>query len=436
MTRTLVPLLLLLATAVAPAAARANGRFPQAQHLIGGPGAASGHLALRTTFGVITSADRGRSWRYLCEDVLGVSGRTIWDAPIALAADATLFVGLPDGLSRVTDGCSTVRVPEIAQSFTADLTTTGDGSTLYWLGSDGPSTNRVHASTDGGRTFAARGSVREGVLLETIEASDLMPGRVYVTGVQLEPRRFFLYRSDDGARSFREIPIGTPGMRGAYLAGLDPRSADGVWIRAPLAPDEKGVEGTALLHSRDAGERFEIVAQTRGPMLGFAISRADSSVWYGGPDDGLWRSDNGGADFDRIGALPVSCLRWHDGALYACASYQRTGWAVGRSMDRGLRFDPLLRFEDLAGPPVCPATTLGGQLCPGRWSVLRRLYFSSDAGTPPRDTGTVPADPPAPPPSSGSGCSCATPRDRGSPGWSAVPVMWTLNRARRRRRRA
>lgn len=425
--RPLVPLALTLCLAAAAPAAWGNGRFPSAQHLIGGPPGVADRLAVRTTFGILQSADRGQSWTFLCEDLLGLSNTSLWDAPIQFATDGSLFGGLPDGMVRMRNGCTAEPVPEIGASFTADLTASADGTTVYWIGSTGSSANRVLVSTDGGATFSPRGTARDGVLLETVEVSGVDPNRVYVTAVQLEPRAYILLRSTDGARSFRELPIARGDLSGAYLAGLDPRSADGVWLRAPLRVDGGSVAGTALLYSADGGERFDEVATTTGPMLGFAV-RGDGVVFYGGPDDGLWRGAPN--DFRRLSTLPLSCLRHHGGALYACANHLRTGWAVGRSTDDGATFAPLLRFEEIAGPPSCPAGTLGASICPGRWSVLRRT-LSPDAGVaidaPVADAGAA-----LPPPASSCGCRA---RRSGREG-GALGAMVLARLALRRRRRA
>lgn len=412
--RPLVPLALTLCLAAAAPAAWGNGRFPAAQHLIGGPPGVADRLAVRTTFGILQSTDRGRRWTFLCEDLLGLSNTSLWDTPIQFASDGSLLGGLPDGLARLRDGCSSERVREIGGSFTADLTASADGTTVYWIGSTGAAANRVLVSTDGGATFSPRGTARDGVLLETVEVSDVDPDRVYVTAVQLEPRAFILLRSTDGARSFRELPIARGDLSGAYLAGLDPRSADGVWLRAPLRLDGGGVGGTALLYSADGGERFDEVATTTGPMLGFAV-RGDGVVFYGGPDDGLWRGAPGG--FQRLSTLPLSCLRHHGGALYACANHLRTGWAVGRSTDDGATFEPLLRFEEIAGPPSCPAGTLGASICPGRWSVLRRTLVP-DAGAS-MDAAVADAGAAAPLPVASCGCRARRAR-------SLRDGLWTL----------
>lgn len=419
------PALALAVALLLPMFARANGRFPAAQHLVGGPPGASAQLAVRTTFGLVRSADQGRTWTFLCEDLLGLSNTSLWDAPILLTSAPSLLAGVPDGLVRLTDGCTSPRVTEVGRDFSADLTSTSDGALVLWVGSSGPAGNRVLASTDGGATFTPRGTARDGVLVETIEVSDARPQRVYATAAVLEPRGFVLLRSDDGARSLREIPLARNDLEGAYLAGLDPGDPDGVWLRAPLRGDGGAGGPTALLHSRDGGETFDEVARTVGPMLGFAV-KPDGTVFYGGPDDGLWRGRPGA--FTRVADVPLLCLRWHDGALYACANHLRTGWAVGRSLDDGGSFASLLRFDALRPPTSCAAGTLGAQVCPGRWSVIRATLVP-DAGTsaPTRDAGVFT---PPPPPSGG----CAVGRGRGCA--SGVLLGALLGLVRRRRRRA
>lgn len=407
----------------APRIAGANGRFPAAQHLVGGAGAASRSLAVRTTFGVLASDDRGATWRFLCEELLGVGFSTTWDAPIVVTGDGALLTGLTDGLTREVDGCTAPRNPEVGRDLSADLTITADGATVLWVGSTGAENNRLMASTDGGRTFSARGRVRDGVLLETVEVSDSDPSRVYATGVQVEPRAFVLFRSDDGGRTLTELPLAFPGITGAYLAGLEPGRADVIYIRAPLEPEAGPEGGTVLLRGTGGGARFEEVARTRGPMLGFAI-RDGGTLWYGGPDDGLWRATAGGAPA-RVGAIPVNCLRWHDGALYACANHLRAGWAVGRSTDGGSSFEPVLRLDALAPPPRCASGTVGGDVCPGRWSVTQRA-LAPDAGVIPRDAGSS-----TPPPASGGTCASRPGRARTA---GAGLALLGLALARRRRR--
>src|SRR4051794_34190183 len=55
---------------VTPGTARANGRYPLASQLVVDP-LDPDHLVARTTFGVLSSADAGATWRWVCEEALG-----------------------------------------------------------------------------------------------------------------------------------------------------------------------------------------------------------------------------------------------------------------------------------------------------------------------------------------------------------------------------
>lgn len=117
--------------------------------------------------------------------------------------------------------------------------------------------------------------------------------------------------------------------------------------------------GSALLRSGDGGAHFEVVARTRDAMLGFAISDDGRTVWYGSPDEGLFRATDGGQRFTRVGMLPTHGLRFHGGALWLVTDWVRQPWALGRSMDAGEHFEAVLRFEDVLGPPMCARPSEG-----------------------------------------------------------------------------
>ncbi len=70
-------LLVALSTAaLSPRSALANGRFPSSNYFVAGPGPESRVLALRTTFGLSTSYDGGRTWGWVCEEALNAVGST------------------------------------------------------------------------------------------------------------------------------------------------------------------------------------------------------------------------------------------------------------------------------------------------------------------------------------------------------------------------
>jgi len=424
-----------VAALVFGATAAGNGRFPAAQFVTLTPDARGERIALRTTFGVAVSDDAGASWRWLCEELFdyGASGPP-WDPRLAWARGpqaTSLLVGLSDGLVRSSDFCAAARVPEAARDFTGDVTIAPDGVTL-WVSSNGAGANRVIASRDGGATFEARGTLPEGFLPETLEATGADGARVYVSGVTIEPRRPAFYRSEDGGRSFTELPFDALGGRDAFVSGVVTSRPDVVFVRSSLPEDGGGVSGTLLLRSVDGGRSFREVARTAGPMFGFALSADGSRVWVGGSDprDPLRRSTDGGDTFAAVSALRALCLRWHPSGLYACAPYTTSPFALGRSSDEGVSFAPLLRFESLAGPPSCAPGTRGAGLCTPRWPVVRAMFQPLDAGAADAGTSDAAVTAPATPPES-CGCRAGARVDAG--GWRALGLALAAMLSWRRR---
>src|SRR5258706_6849694 len=70
--------------------AQANGRYPLANQLVVDPGAPD-HLVARTTFGLLSSHDTGKSWTWICEDALGALDNSE-DPAIAVTADGSILV--------------------------------------------------------------------------------------------------------------------------------------------------------------------------------------------------------------------------------------------------------------------------------------------------------------------------------------------------------
>lgn len=439
-------LLALLAGVTLGAPAQANGRYPTSQFLLVGPGASSDVMALRTTFGLVESVDGGRSWTWLCEDVFDYGFGPPYDPPIALGARGAdgvpLMVSLTDGLMRTTNFCAAERVPEVDREFSGDITSVGNGETIFWVASNGRGIrNRVFVSRDAGRTFAPLNDGLAGVLFETIEVAPSDPMRMYLAGVtDSEPQRATFHRSDDGGRTLREIPIDLQGGRDAFVSGIDPTDADVVYVRSTLEDGDGAVTGTLLLRSRDGGEHFEVALRSSGPMLGFALSGDGRTVWAGGPDPNarLMRSDDG-APFARVSDVEVLCLRWHPSGLYICANHIVDGFAVGRSNDQGATVAPLLRFRDLTGPSAsCAPGTAGHDLCPGRWSQVSALLgipdpLPMDAGASAQMDAAAGVDAAAPPPPTSS-CMCAAHRAQSpSTAWSSALAVALGFRRRKRR---
>jgi MYXO-CTERM domain-containing protein len=444
-------LVLGLCLAAAPSA-RANGRFPESQFVWVGPGTASRTIVLRTTFGFAVSDDAGQSFHWICEEALDYAGPP-FDPPVVLDAADRMHVGLFDGLVRVSaDRCDYPRLAALEQQFLADLDATPDGTTLVAVSSSGSAgaRNRVYRSDDAGESYAPQGDGVPGVLFDTLEMAPSRPSRIYLTGVQLAPRAVVLYRSDDGGVTLTPVPFAQAGsLSNAYIAGVDPTNPDRVFVRGVLTvPADAGTAATTLLRSDDGAQTFHEVARAHGAMLGFALSDDGRTVWTGGPDaeDGLARSDDGGETFHQLSTMQVLCLRQHQGTLYVCTNFVRSGYGLGRSMDRGETVQALLRFADLQGPFQCPVPadasySVETAVCGARWPLVH-AQFVPDAGAAGGLDGAAVMDA-APGHGTGytlgGGGACATARGaagggRGRPGLLALAAVAALGARRRRKR--
>lgn len=420
------------------ASARANGRFPSAQHLAVGPGAGADALALRTTFGVLTSADAGRSWQWRCEEMLGYSYTAVWDPPIALGAaqpGARLLVGLTDGLTASADACVAAPVAPLQGRFVGDLTTSPDGRTVWVVSSDNRP-NGLYVSRDGGGSFAPVGRPVDGVFFETVEVAQGDPRRLYLTGItRAEPQRAVLFRSDDAGETLREVAWRGPRVERLYVSGVDPRDAGVFYLRATLP----GAAATALLRATDGGAAVEELTRLDGAMRGFALSDDGRRVFVGSPDAGLLRAVDGGA-FVRVAGYQVQCLRHHAGALYVCGNELADGFALGRSTDDGQHVTALLRLGELRTPNACPPGSTWSTRCAALWALVQSgLRPLRDAGpdTGVRDAGAGADGATGRPLSTeaGRGCACGVLRPsapRAHP--AAAMLVWALCRSRRPRR--
>ncbi len=381
-----------LALLTAATGTLANGRFPTAQMVQVSAGARPARMVLRTTFGVLIGEDEGRRWSWMCEGALDYANSAVWDPPVAFGAPGKdgippLMLGVPTGLRRTADVCSSAAVPEVGTDFTADVSATEDGRTVHWVGSyRDPLTsglvNRVRASIDGGRSFRTVYDGAPGVLFLTLEAAPSNPRRVYLTARAANPARDLLYRSDDGGSTLVESPLDLQGGAEGWLSAVDPTDPDVVYLRSfvddPRRPGELGA--TLLLRSSDGGAHFTELTRTVGAMRGFALSGDGRTVWVGGPEDGLLRSVAGGP-FERVSGVQVQCLRWHAGALYVCGNHVIDGFNLARSDDDGRTVVPLVDFRTLGPPTACPAGTAVRDVCAPTWSTVRSGFGSlPDAG--------------------------------------------------------
>lgn len=408
-------------------------------------------VALRLTFGFALSEDSGRTFRWLCEDVLGY-GSGVFDPSFTLDSARRLYVGAPDGLIRASaDRCAHERVSNLEREFIIDLDRSTDGRTLLAITSSGASgaRNRVWRSSDGGEGWSPLGEgFGPDTLFETVEMARSNNARVYATAVRNNPRSVRFFRSDDGGATLRDSSLDRFGVEDAFVAGIDNTNPDVVYVRARLSaepdPDAGALASPSiLLVSRDGGDSFSEIARTVGPMNGFALSPDGSTLWIGTthPSDGLQRSIDRGATFQRIADTRVTGLRFQDGTLWIAANWVIDRFALARSDDMGATITPVLRdFCELRGVPSCGASNDVTAVCGARWSIYRTATLAcanpppeDDAATPAMDASSPASDAAIEAPVSAQGCRCSVPASqRRSPAapWIALFALCAL-RARR-----
>lgn len=391
MLRRALALALGLALGLATAPAGANGRFPQAQQLVQAPSDPS-RLVLRATYGLLVSSDAGGSWHWICEQSIGYSG--VEDPAVGITAGGTLLAGIFDGLRVSSDGgCDfSSGGAELEGRFVVDLSvdkvTPSRALALTSNGKGGGSFDtRLWESTDDGKTFTQIGTLPDTLLGLTLDPAPSEPSRIYVSGLggSAAPT---LQRSIDGGKTWVERPIaGLAAGAAPFLAAIDPKNADRVWLRATDSDTGR------LLVSDDAGDSWTEVLAKPGYMLGFALSPdgATVSVGFGDPKGGaaidpdslgLWRAPTSSHAFERVFTGPVNCLTWTAAGLFACSSQFDQGFELGLASDpmfaSGTKdpFTPLLTLTGLTGPLAC--STGSSAQCAAAWPATCELIGKCD----------------------------------------------------------
>lgn len=441
-----------LLLALAPTAARANGRFPAANQLVLPPGGDSARQFVRTTFGLLTTMDSGASYRWMCERVVGFSGSQ--DPAVMMMGDGALVVALFDGLVVSHDGgCSFARAPSLEGQYVIDVALdkgiAGSAIALTSSGLPGGAFyNQVFETKDDAKTWSKLGvAAPDDMLSETLESAPSRPQRIYLSGFISvdeggpEPvRHGVLEVSDDRAESWTRHMIALDGDQSVYIAAVDPLDHERLYART------RGSTSDRLLLSVDGGESFVPIAQTEGSMLGFALSPDGERIAIGGPSAGVWVASKGALSFEKVSEKKVSCLTWGKAGLFACGNGFDDGFVIGLSGDDGASFSAVMpALSDVAGQVSCAASAPLHQLCDAEWASLRETLgiADGDGGLPDGDVGpdAAPADDAGQgrndSNTESSGCGCAM---VGASGAScaaglalALGVCLTLSRIRNRR---
>lgn len=354
-----------LASCLVATAAGANGRFPEAQMIVAGRGAAKSTLAIRTTFGVVLRDPTG--FRFVCEEVVG-TGAVIYDPPIGLDGNGRLLAGLWDGFARgAVDACASTRTATLEGEAIQDLDVDPTGLLVVAVSRTGLFTgaSAVFRSLDGGASFTRLAQVPE-TAFSTVEIAPSDLSRLWLTA-RTKAARTVVYRSDDGGKTLVEVTA-LPRPEEAYVAAVDPTNPDRAFVRLAYQ-DASFLTRSAAYRTDDAGKTWSLVADVPGHMLGFAIDPSGKKVFLGGPEAGLLRSLDGAAPVP-ISTAKVRCLRHHEGRLYACLGSTASTFGVAASCDDGATLPMILDLPSLTSSVTCASGTTGA-VCPSKLATLR-----------------------------------------------------------------
>ena len=411
------------------------------------PGSDGSTIFLRTTFGVLVSRDAGKSWRWICERALGYEGA--WDPPIAVTRDSRLWVGLERGLVSTLDGCTVDRSPELEGEQIKDLTTDARGETI-WALTGAPDKRgavwRRSLATDGGAhtTWERMGLLPDDIHPMTLEVAPSKASRLYVTGQPYGTIRGWLWRSDDGGKTFSVTKNELAHAGPLFISAIDPRAPNRVVLRHLHST------GSAVLVTTDFGKTFKETLTIDSAMFGFSKS-ADGATLYAGSGlaaDGIFRSTDRGEHFERMSNHGVLCLHVAAGGrLFVCENTFALGApAIATSTDHGQTVTPIAAFTDIQGPVACggdaSAPDASSGLCADAWpetfAQLLPRAPGTDGGTRrKRDAGAdAGSDPSAPPARKSCGCSVIGAHDdRPDHAWLSAGllplVVWGRARGRR-----
>ena len=388
--RRLVALLFVLAIVLlAPAPASANGRFPASNAVIFDPHD-SKTIYVRATFGLLVTRDGGSSWHWICEKAIGFSGME--DPTYVVTPKGAIAGGTFSGLAVSRDGgCTFSFAGGPGAHVVSDLAMWPDGrivgiQSVYKKAGDGGSLydNHLVASSDDAQTFTASMSAIDPTLLvESIEVAASDPARLYLSAVRGEgdKRTAAFLVSYDGGMSWVERKLDlAPGETAPYIANVDPKKADRVYVRTAGPVDAR----SRLLVTDDAGKSWTKVFDAASPLLGVALSEDGARV-FAGSKEGLASSATDGFAFVKGSAAEIQCLGMTGNVLWACST-ERSGFFAGTSRSGGKSFDAKLHLEDIKGPLECAPESSVAKQCTAEWPKLRRQLGLPEAGEPSRSS--------------------------------------------------
>lgn len=394
--------------------ARANGRFPETNHVYVSP-TDPNEIIVRVSFGLLISRDRGATFDWVCEQVLGVTG--IEDPMYGYLKGGGLVASSFQGIIASRDrACSWPLVASAGPLVFIDLTqraaqrdrvlalessydTQDDAGALLFK-------NQVWESTDDAVTFRPLGPRLDPSLLGyTIDIAPSDPSRVYLSATRnpgTAPTGVLLVSRNAGT-TWEELPFPLEGTeRAPFIAAVDPSNPDRLYVRTTNGTDKPG----RLLLSDDAGKTFRTIFQGESDLKGFSLTPDGSKVYVGGSKGGLHVASTTDFAFRKISDVEVQCVTATADDLWVCSN-ESSGFIVAHSKDEAASYERVTHFTDIRGPLDCPPVP-PFDACIQSWPALKRnLGFPEpDAGADAGPAATSDAGPSAAPIGASGGCAC------------------------------
>lgn len=416
----------------------AHGRFPESGSITVDPND-TGRLFVRATYGLLTTADGGDRWHWLCPSAVGFNGDKE-DPPIVMTDGGALIAGTFGGPSVARGDLCDFGVPagDADGRFFIDVVLDADLTRIVAVSSNGITSEtfdvKLWESTDEGSSWSTFGtSPPESFLAVSLSMALTDSTRLYVSGRDgmegggggaggaggagggaATGQRGALYRSDDAGQTWQRFDV--PGADDAatlpYIGAVSPSDPDRLYV-VTLRQEDGVITEYALLVSDDGGQSFTTVFTAPRGLPGFSLSPDGTQIAIGGKDDGLLVADSTTLSFEQISGLKIGCVTWEEEAMFVCADHFIDGFSVGRSTDGGQTFTGIMELSSPCGPPECAAATTVGTECPPRWPAERAELGAGQCGA---------DDPPVDEPTTGCGCEIVGgfPRSDEIPLWLAL----------------
>jgi MYXO-CTERM domain-containing protein len=338
------------AVLAAPAAAHANGAFPDSQSVLT-PADRPREIVLVTNFGLFLSGDDGASWLWSCEQAENAFGtlyqRTatprrrllaIANLSLAYSDDGTCGWQIAGGALAGQTVIDVFPDPSAADHVLAVTFSVQGGY-------------RVLESTDGGATFGRTlFAAGPGESIDGVEIAPSDPATIYVA-VTTEDMTPGLARSTDGGDVWTTSRLGAdlgPGI--VRIVAVDPTDPARVFLRWIAAG------GQAIALTTDGGASATRVLEMDGFPTSF-VRLPSGTLLVGAMVQSvatLYRSRDGGVSFDAVpGAPAVRGLSERGGTVFAATDNFRDGYALGASADEGTTWEPLFRYDQATAILPC-----------------------------------------------------------------------------------